>query len=176
MTNIKTLTYSALLAMLISISAYISIPLLSFTVSFTLQTLIIMIIGLGMSKEISILSIILYLMLGAIGLPVFSHGQAGLVTLFGQTGGYLLGFLFAILFMSFFKTKTFFTRFLLAFVAGVIIVYLFGVIGLVWVLEINIFDAIMIGVIPFIVLDTIKALIAAWFVSRYQNLFSRFGR
>ena len=176
MANIKTLTYSALLAMFISISAYISIPLLSFTVSFTLQTLIIMIIGLGMSKEISILSIILYLMLGAIGLPVFSHGQAGLVTLFGPTGGYLLGFLFAILFMSFFKTKTFFTSFLLAFVAGVIIVYLFGVIGLIWVLEINVFDAIMIGVIPFIVLDTIKALIAAWFVSRYQNLFTRFGR
>ncbi len=175
MTNIKTLTTSALLAVIISISAYISIPLPSFTVSFTLQTLVIMIIGLGMPKETSITSVLLYLFLGAIGLPVFSHGQAGLVTLFGPTGGYLFGFLLATIFMSLFKTKTFLLRVVLAFIGGVVVVYIFGVIGLMWVLEINVFDAIMIGVIPFIVLDTVKAILAAWFVTKYQTIFNRFN-
>lgn len=170
------MSISALCAVLISISAYISIPVPSFTVSSTLQSLVIMIIGLNMPKNISITSIILYLLLGAIGLPVFSHGQAGLVTLFGPTGGYLFGFVLAILFMSLFKTTNFVTRYLSAFIGGIVIVYFCGVLGLIWVLKISVIDAIMIGVVPFILFDIIKALIAAWFSTRYHTLFKRFER
>ncbi len=176
MRNIKTLTYAAMFAIILSISAYISIPLPSFTVSFTLQTLVLMLIGLSMPFDVAVTSVLLYLFLGVVGLPVFSHGQAGLTTLFGPTGGYLIGFVFATAFMALFKSKNMVSRFLSAFMGGVIIVYIFGVIGLIWVLEINMMDAIMIGVIPFIVLDTIKAIMAAYFVSKYPSVFSRFRR
>ncbi len=176
MNKIKTLSYASMLAILISLSAYIAIPLPGLSVSFTLQTLMIMIIGLSMPFDLASLSVVLYLLLGAIGLPVFSHGQAGLTTLFGPTGGYLFGFVFAVMFMSFYKTSKLWTRFLSAVVGGIILVYLFGVIGLIAILEIDIYKAVMIGVIPFIVLDSAKALIAAWFVSRYQSFFKRFGR
>lgn len=171
----RELTIIALLSSLLSVSAYIAIPIPSFTVTFTLQTLVIMVIGLSMPRKIAVTSVLIYLFIGAIGLPVFSKGQAGLMVLLGPTGGYLFGFLVATWFMSLLKTTTWMTRFLSAIVFGVILVYGFGVLGLMWVLQISFFDAFMVGAVPFILLDLIKAVISATISTKYQSFFRKLG-
>ena len=100
MKPLKRMTISALLAVLLVVSAYLSIPLPISSVAFTAQSLMVMLIGLSMPVNIAFTSVGLYLLLGAIGLPVFSNGTAGLTVLFGPTGGYLFGFLIGVVVMS----------------------------------------------------------------------------
>ena len=84
------LVYIALFAVLIAICAWISIPS---TVPFTLQTFAVLCtMGLLGGKR-SLLAVTVYLLLGLIGIPVFSNFRGGIGVLLGVTGGYLIGFL-----------------------------------------------------------------------------------
>lgn len=88
------LVYISLFAVLIAICAWISIPS---TVPFTLQTFAVLCtMGLLGGKR-SVLAISVYLLLGMVGIPVFSGFRGGLSMLLGVTGGYLVGFLIAAL-------------------------------------------------------------------------------
>lgn len=91
--SVKNMVQCALFAALISVCAWISVPL-GDTV-FTLQTLAIFLcLGLLGGKRGSI-AILIYLLLGAAGMPVFSGFRGGIGSLAGVTGGYLWGFLAA---------------------------------------------------------------------------------
>lgn len=119
------LALCALFAALIAVCAWISIPA---TVPFTLQTFAVFAaLGLLGGKRGTV-SIAVYLLLGAVGVPVFSGFQGGVGALLGTTGGYLLGFLLAALIVwgmeARFGDKT--GVFILAAVLGMIICYAFG--------------------------------------------------
>ncbi len=89
------LVYIALFTVIIAICAWISIPS---TVPFTLQTFgVLCAMGLLGGKRAT-LAVLTYLLLGVVGLPVFSSFRGGIGVLLGVTGGYLLGFLAATLF------------------------------------------------------------------------------
>jgi len=165
----------SLLASILTISAYISIPLPITSVPFTLQSLFLMVIALSMPISISFPSVGLYLLLGAIGLPVFSNGTSGLIVLFGPTGGYLFGFLLSTLVIGYIKEKLeyFFGYLFASILGGIGIVYALGVLGLMLVLGISFDKAMTIGVIPFLPLDLIKAFVSSSFVYRYRNQFKR---
>ena len=170
--TMKTLdmVYIALFAALISICAWISIPT---TVPFTLQTFAVCLTAglLGMKR--GTLTIVVYLLLGAIGLPVFAGFQGGLGSLLGTTGGYLIGFLFTALIVGFISDR--FGRKLpavaAAMVVGLAVCYAFGT---VWFLLLYIKNTGPVGigtvlswcVIPFIIPDIIKAAVAALLTSR----------
>lgn len=175
MRPLKRMIVISLLAAVLSISSYISIPLPFSTVPFTLQSLFLMVIALSMPISISFYTVGLYLLLGAIGLPVFSNGTSGLTVLFGPTGGYLFGFLFATIVIGFIKDKLeyFFGYLFAAFVGGVGVVYLFGVLGLMLILSVSFDKAIAIGVIPFLPFDLSKVFISSAFVYKYRNIFNR---
>lgn len=175
MKPLRRMTVSALLAVMLSVSAYLSIPLPFSSVAFTAQSLMVMIIALSMPVNITFASIALYLLLGAIGLPVFSNGTAGLTVLFGPTGGYLFGFLIGGTIMSIIKdhAKGYGGRFVSALFGGIIVVYFFGFLVLKLVLDLSYGKAFMIGVLPFLPLDLFKAWLAAWFTKKYQKHFSR---
>ena len=90
-TSTRSLSYIAIGAALIAVLSQIIIP--AGPVPFTLQTTAVgLIASLYKSKEAS-LSVIFYLLLGAIGLPVFAGGSGGFQALFGATGGFLWGFI-----------------------------------------------------------------------------------
>lgn len=90
-TSTRSLSYIAIGAALIAVLSQIIIP--AGPVPFTLQTTAVgLIASLYKSKEAS-LSVIFYLLLGAIGLPVFAGGSSGFQALFGATGGFLWGFI-----------------------------------------------------------------------------------
>jgi len=175
MRPLKRMIIISLLAAVLSISAYISIPLPISTVPFTLQSLFLMVIALSMPISISFPTVGLYLLLGAIGLPVFSNGTSGLTVLFGPTGGYLFGFLFSTIVTGFIKDKLeyFFGYLFAALLGGIGIVYLFGVFGLIFILGVSLDKAIAIGVIPFLPLDLAKVLISSAFVYKYRGIFNR---
>lgn len=90
--RILDLAYIALMAALIAICTWISIPLPM--VSFTLSTLGIFLSLTLLGGKRGSLAILVYILLGAMGVPVFSNFRGGLGALFGATGGYIFGFIF----------------------------------------------------------------------------------
>jgi len=87
----RRVTTTALLAALLAVSAAVAIPF--GTVPATLQVLVLVLIALVMPRDRAAFAVAAYLLVGAVGLPVFSGLRGGLAVLTGPTGGYLFGFL-----------------------------------------------------------------------------------
>ena len=85
------LVYIALGAVLITICAWISIPT---TVPFTMQTFAVFFVLSALGSKRGTAAIILYMLLGAVGIPVFAQFTSGIGILLGSTGGYIVGFVF----------------------------------------------------------------------------------
>lgn len=85
------LAYMALGAVLIALCSWISIPAV---VPFTMQTFAVFLVLLILGGRRGTMTIVVYVLLGAVGLPVFSQFGAGIGALLGSTGGYILGFIF----------------------------------------------------------------------------------
>ena len=83
-----------LMTLFVIICSHIAIPTAPLGIPITLQTLGVLLCAMALGPRLGFASMAIYLFMGAIGVGVFSNGQAGLPVLFGQTGGYLLGFLF----------------------------------------------------------------------------------
>lgn len=81
-----------LFALLAAIGAQISFPMWPFGVPQTLQTLVVILAALHLGPRWGTASMLLYLLVGALGAPLFSKGEAGFAVILGQTGGYLVGF------------------------------------------------------------------------------------
>ena len=171
--TVKELCYTALGAALMAICAWISIPA---QVPFTLQTFAVFFITGLLGLKCGTASVIVYLLLGAVGLPVFAGFKGGLGSLVGVTGGYLLGFVFSALAVG--LITKFFGRSLpvlvLAMVAGLALCYAFGS---AWfqVLYIQSKGPITTGavlsmcVIPYLLPDAIKIALAALLVRQVQG-------
>ncbi|MEO0630457.1 MAG: biotin transporter BioY, partial [Planctomycetota bacterium] len=86
------LTLTIFFTGLLSLSAQIQVPLPPDWVPQTLQTLAVVVAAMGLGGRWGMASVGLYLLIGALGAGVFSEGSRGIETLFGFTGGYLLGF------------------------------------------------------------------------------------
>jgi biotin transport system substrate-specific component len=96
--RVKDLTYIALFAALMAICAWIAIPT-PWNVSYTLQTMAVFLAVGVLGGKRGTLAVLVYLLLGAVGLPVFSGFRGGLAALLGTTGGYIIGFLASALLM-----------------------------------------------------------------------------
>ena len=171
----KNIAYMALFSALTAICSWISIPTL---VPFTLQTFaIFLMVGLLGTKR-SLLSILIYLLLGAIGLPVFAGFSGGLGILFGATGGYLIGFFFLVLTAGLIINRFghSFPILIAAFFCGLLVCYCFGT---AWFLivyarntgPIGLGTALSWCVIPFLLPDTIKIVLAALAAKRLWQHF-----
>ena len=90
---VSRLALSVFGAMMLGFAAQIAIPLWPYGLPQSLQTLAVLLIAIGLGPKLGSLSLVIYLGVGALGAGVFAEGEAGFVVLFGQTGGYLLGFL-----------------------------------------------------------------------------------
>lgn len=132
-------------------------------VPLSLCTLGIYFAAIILGPKYSTVSVLLYLLLGMIGLPVFTGFIGGPAKLFGPTGGYLFGYIF-IAFICGLFTKHFRGKPVLSFLGmclGTAICYLLGTIWLMHQLNISYREALLIGVLPYLVLDIIKILLAA---------------
>lgn len=154
----RDLTYIALFAVLMAVCAWISIPVTA--VSFTLQTFAIFAALMILGGRRGTYAVAAYLLLGAVGLPVFSHFQGGVGVLLGATGGYILGFLASALAYWGITTRrdTLPVR-ICACLVGLMICYAFGT---AWFLavytggETSLGAALAMCVYPFILPDLVK--------------------
>lgn len=167
--SLKTveLTYIALFAVLIAICSWISIPM---AVPFTLQTFAVFLaVGILGGKR-GTLAVVIYILLGAVGVPVFSGFKGGFGVLIGPTGGYILGFILSALVMWLFEkfigTKT--VVLAISMVIGLILCYAFGTAWFMVVYSskngapISLMAALSMCVFPFIIPDVIKISLALW--------------
>ena len=160
----KDLVYIAICTSLICICSWITIPS---AIPFTLQTFAIFAtLGLLGGKR-GMVAILIYVILGIIGLPVFSSFNSGIGVILGPTGGYIIGFLFSsflyFLLEKFIKNEN--LKLILGFILSLILCYLIGTIWFYYVYGSNIeymsfYNVMMICVIPFIIPDLLKILLA----------------
>ena len=159
------LAYIALGAALIAVCAWITIP---FTVPFTMQLFAVFFVLTVLGGRNGTIAIAVYLLLGSIGIPVFSEFKGGFGVLIGMTGGYLVGMLLIGL-VYWLITKllkpSVWTE-LIAFAIGLILCYAFGTL---WFSTLNgeksFYASLAVCVVPFILPDILK-LALAYFVGR----------
>lgn len=149
-------------AAIIAVLAQVTIPLP--LIPITGQTLAVGIIVTILGTRLGTLSVLLYILLGAAGLPVFSGMSGGLGILVGPTGGYIVGFLATAIIMGLYLDKfgITFTQAIIANIIGMIVTLAFGTVWLKIVADYTWTAAFMGGVAPFIVVGIVKAVLAAW--------------
>lgn len=171
--KIKELTKMSICIAIICISAYISFPLPFTPAMVTAQTIAINLVALILTPKQSFIVVLLYILLGTFGLPVFSGGTSGFGKLFGPTGGFILGFLAIAPLMSYLKGKNnSFKRYLFVTIfVGMIVLYAFGAIFMSVVQKISIMSALSLAVFPFIIGDILKCLLSSYIAVKLNKIF-----
>jgi len=163
--NLKPLVFAALFAALTAAVAPLKIPLGFTPVPITLQTLVVLMSGAMLGPYYGALAMILYVVVGALGLPVFAGGGSGIGAILGPTGGYLISYFVAAYVIGkvvqMRKTPKF-IDYVVAMVAGTIIIYVLGAGWGMVVTGLGIYAILAGWVLPFIIGDTIKLLAAAY--------------
>ena len=162
----RTLVMDAVLivagAALVTILAQLVIPLQP--VPITGQTLAVLLVGSTLGAVRGSLAMVLYALLGLVGLPVFSDGTHGASIVFGATGGYIVGFILSAAMVGWLAERQWDRKVLKAlatFAAGSLAVFAIGLPWLSITLHLNLAQTLAAGFYPFIIGGVIKAVIAA---------------
>lgn len=160
--SIYTMAKVSLMAALLCILGPLSIPLPGL-VPISLTNLSIYFICYVLNTKQACVSYLVYLFIGAVGLPVFSAYSGGLAKIMGPTGGYLIGFIFTTLIGSIFVQKFPSNRYLhiLGFALGTLVAYVLGTLWLANVAGLTFAKALYAGVVPFLLGDTAKIIVSA---------------
>ncbi len=162
--QIKNIILTILGTLVLTLSAKIQTPLAPVPV--TMQTFAVLFLGMALGYKIATATVILYLIQGAIGLPVFAKG-GGLIYFQGPTSGYLFGFIVGAFVSGRFKINSGTLSTFAKLVFSVSFIYLFGIIWL-WAnlnfysgKNLSFFQVFEIGAKPFLIIETFKLLILA---------------
>jgi len=160
--KLRMMIVTALFAAIIGVLAQVTIPLP--LVPITGQTLAIGLAATILGARYGTISVLVYLGLGAIGVPVFAQMSGGLGSLFGPTGGFLFGFIPTAFIIGYYLEKTSFTvkNAIIANVMGMFVALTFGTVWLKVIANLTWTAAFMGGFLPFILVGVIKATLAAW--------------
>lgn len=155
----------ALFAALVAVLAQVSIPLPFSPVPITGQVLGVLLAGAILGKNKGTLAMLVYLMMGTIGLPVFNRGGAGIAHFATPSGGYLWGFVVGVYIMGLVlegrRGEPGYTRLVAAMLACLAVVYTLGTLQLSYLLHLSLAKGLLLGVIPYIPLDLAKLALAA---------------
>ncbi|WP_239373313.1 biotin transporter BioY [Snodgrassella gandavensis] len=148
-------------ALIMALSANISIPLQP--VPLSLQSLAVLLIGAGLGRRLAVLAMLEYLILGACGLPFFAGGHGGINVLTSASAGYLYGFVVSAYIAGMAAERGYDRHFLsglCAFALAHQIIFVFGVAYLALYLHTDIYQALQLGYLPFAGFDLLKFFIA----------------
>jgi len=153
---IKSIIVITFGSIILAISAKIKIPF--YPVPMTMQTFVVLFLGISFGYKIAISTVALYLLEGILGLPVFSNSPergVGLVYFTGPTMGYLIGFLSACFLASFVKKSDAYFTILIKLTFSVSTIYILGIL---WLGNIIGWDKplIQLGVTPFLLAEILK--------------------
>lgn len=165
--SLKQLVISAMLTALICVMAQISIPVQP--IPFTLSLFAIFVTSTLLTPVYAVLSVFTYLLIGAIGLPVFASYKGGIQALFGPTGGFLMAYPIMAFITSFFHTYVKLPKKLpkavtlaIGMLLSLVVCYFFGAAWFTFsnTSGYNFYDALTLCVFPFIPFDIIKIILA----------------
>jgi biotin transport system substrate-specific component len=171
------MVYIAVFAVLIAVCSWISIPT---EIPFTLQTMGVVLAGGILGGKRATIAVLVYILLGAVGVPVFSGFTGGLSILAGTTGGYIIGFLGTTLVMWLMQ-RCFGNKLpvlILSMVLGILVCYAFGTLwfAVVYAKTMGATGLLTIlgwCVFPFIIPDLIKIAVAILIISSLQKVTGR---
>ncbi len=145
-------------AALTALAAQVSIPT-ALGVPFTLQTFAVLVVAASLGSVRGALSMLVYAMVGVLGLPVFAEASHGLDVIFGATGGFIMGFIVAAAVIGRIAEGNFggkILRYLSAATVGSVVIYLVGIPVLATVSQVDLLTATG-WMIPFMIWDVVKA-------------------
>lgn len=153
----------------------IALPFSPVPVSLGLFGILLSICLLG--PHLGTISCLLYILIGFVGLPVFSGFTGGIGVLLGPTGGYLLGYLFIPLLSVLFTLRKRNTRplLLLGMLVGLLLCYISGTLWLGHQLELDFYSALLIGVLPYIPADLTKLGLACFLGDAIRKRLNKAG-
>jgi len=168
--RIKNMVYMSLGAVLMAVCSFITVP---FVVPFTLQTFGMFMVLLLLGGKKGSISILLYILLGAFGIPVFSGFGSGIGYLLGPTGGFIIGFVFSglvYLAVENISVKNNKTR-IFALIPSLLTCYVFGTGWYMLYCNLNgaktgLLSALAICVLPYILPDILKLCLSCFFWKR----------
>ncbi len=157
--KIKDVTLVSIFGALLCIISPIAIPI--GTIPITFSMLVIYVIGALFSPFKALLTVLVYLFMGLIGLPVFSGYVGGPSVLLSPTGGFLIGYILCVLVISIIvKIKDKPVIYPVAMALGTMICYLVGTVYYMYIMDASLIESLVICVIPFIIFDIIKIVFA----------------
>jgi biotin transport system substrate-specific component len=158
--KIRLTVLASLMAALAAVGAYIHVPI--GPVPIVLTTLFVLLSGLLLGSRWGLASMALYLLVGAIGIPVFAGGKGGLAHFFGPTGGYLFGYVLGAWLTGLIseRSRGLLIGEIIATVVGSLAIYGLGLPCLKMVTHLTWPKTLMVGMIPFLIGDAVKASVA----------------
>ncbi len=168
------MVYAAMFAVIMAICSWIAIP---GPVPFTLQTFAVFVTIAMLGGKRASVSILLYILLGAIGVPVFANFKGGISVLLGPTGGYIIGFMLIAL-LNWLLTHLFGKKLLitaLSMTGGLLLCYAFGTAQFMLVTQsggnpYTLGAALWMCVLPFVPIDLIKMALALFLSARLSRI------
>jgi biotin transport system substrate-specific component len=174
------ITLTALYSALIAVCSWISVPA---AVPFTMQTFAVFVTVGVLGGKRGTYSVLLYLLLGAAGLPVLAGFTGGVGHLFGATGGYIIGFLFSAIVMWLMEAGLGRSSKVLiaSMAAGLLVCYIFGTVWFVTLYtkesgSVSVMTALGWCVFPYVIPDALKIALAAWLTRRLRPVVSGIER
>ena len=182
--SVKEMCLAALMAAVLCVVGPFSIPVGPIPLS--LATLVIYLTAYILGWKLGVVSVLIYLLVGILGVPVFSAGRSGIGVIAGPTGGYLIGYLLLVLICGVFvgpgqtlgssatsKPESKKARKILAsilvMVVATAVLYTLGTVWLAYSAHMTAKAAVAAGVLPFLAGDAIKIVIAAFLGSALQG-------
>ena len=170
----QSMAYIALFAVLIAVCSWISIPTI---IPFTLQTFAVTLSVGVLGGRRGTLAVLIYLLLGAVGVPVFAGFSGGLGAFMGPTGGYLAGFIFTALVMWGIEAllgNKLWVR-IVSMVLGLAVMYAFGTVWfmIVWARTsgpISFGAALLMCVVPYLIPEVVKTALSAILSGRLRTI------
>lgn len=167
---VKDMVFTAMFAALIAVCSILSIPIGEVPV--TLQTFAVCLAAAMLGWKRGTLSVLIYVLLGAVGVPVFAGMSGGVGVLAGPTGGYIIGFLPCALIIGLAADK--WQRkalpLTLSMVLGVLVCYAIGTVWFMGVMQWGVIETLMVCVVPFLIPDAVKIALAMVLSNRLSKV------
>ena len=164
------LVFVALFAAVMTVCAQIQIPFGE--VPFTLQTLGVFIAASLLGWKRGTLSVIVYVLLGLAGVPVFAGFSGGIGVLFGPTGGYIIGFIFTALIVGLMTEKLGKKLWveIVSMILGLAVCYAFGTVWFMLQMKMGLVKSLLLCVVPYLIADALKIAFSAVLVNRLDKV------
>lgn len=165
----RQLVLAALFAALTAVCSQIQIPLPMIPINLALFA--VHLCGALLGAKWGALSMAVYALLGAVGVPVFAGFGSGPAVLFGKTGGYIIGYILCAAIVGLLSRRLGFTfpKLCLSMAVGVIVCYVFGTAWFMAISGLNLATSLSYCVLPFLPGDAVKILLAAFLALRLRK-------